>query len=188
MAKTNLSNIEERQKRRTKRNKRLLALQLGDLTGDYSFYESEIRTIPPGAAYVSKTLIVADEDYLNKSFINNPDDYIRFNYKRKKISEIGKDLNMTSEEVVRRIRQLRVHLYKFYYCKLDNQEIIGSVYQLSKLLYIDPKQMPVKIRDKENFIFIEKPFELISKYKKSRAFNELKESASNACGSKDREE
>ncbi|MGM0260445.1 hypothetical protein [Enterococcus sp. AZ102] len=174
MAKTKIATAEKRKSRASKRAKRLLALHLGDLTGDYSFYESEIRTIPPGAAYVGKTLIVADEDYLNSHLIHDSDSYIRFNYRRKKISDIAKDLNMTSKEVVTRIRQLKVHLNRFYYCKLDNQEIIGSIYQLSKLLYVDPKQMPLKIRDKENFIFIETPFELISKYKKSRAFNELK--------------
>lgn len=187
MAKTKIATAEKRKSRESKRAKRLLALHLGDLTGDYSFYESEIRRIPPGTAYVSKTLMIASEDYINNYLINDPDNYLRFNYRRKKISEIAKDLNITSQEVVKRTRRLHIHSHRFYYCRLDNQEIIGSIYQLSKLLYVDSRQMPIRIaKDKENFIFIEKPFELISKYKKSKAFDELKKSVSKACGSKDR--
>lgn len=194
-------NLSLKEQRESKKVARLIALRVGEETGDYSGY---VRVIKRPARAIEKNkkekkkqienhkhigIHLMSEDLINESIIKNEFDYIRFNYKRKTISDIARNLEKSNQYVLNIIRKNKTNSLKFFLYKKGKVELIGSFYQLSKILdkninsvYAERKNYP------DRFLEIKKPFECIETLKKSAYFNELKKSVSNACGSKDSEE
>lgn len=193
--------LSVKEQREIKRIERLIALKVGDETGDYSGYKKitarkVIKEISEPEnkkkrKVKNKTLptVMISEERINRSLIKDELNYIRFNYKRKPISQIAKELGKPTIHVLNSIRRNKMATSKFIFYKKGEIEVIGTYYQLQKIfgkhvstIHYEKGKYP------ERFFEIKKPFETIEDLKKTTYFNDLEKMYQTPYRSKDNEE